>query len=290
MKQKAFNFINKKKSYNNYKKIKKISELSQKSTPLKKDTNSINLSSSICQNNIYNKNNKEKKRNASVCNNFTNNKTIKEIKIKSNKKLSQILSLNNKSINNGEKINTISNLSNIERNSDINRYKQFLDSSKIGIGIYFKKKMNTTFKNLSMEKNYGYENTIKSIEIDFGKKKNGNNYTDKERLNPFKVDKIIMIQRYFRKFLEIKHKNRNQDKKLNGIKHLIKYIFYKLSGSVKIFFSVYKLNTNKTKKKIFVKKEEYELLKTLKEKNIDGMINLKKYIVKILNNNRLELF
>ena len=185
---------------------------------------------------------------------------------------------------------TISNLSNIERNSDINRYKKCLDTSTIGTGIYAKKKLKTTFKNLNMEKNYGYENTIKSIEIDFGPKKYRNSYIDKEYLNPFKVFRIIMIQRYFRKFLEIKFKNINQAKKLNGIKHLKKYILCILYGSVKMFFSIYKLNNNKKKKVILVKREQYELLKILKEKNINNMINLKKYIVKILNNNRLELF
>ena len=56
----------------------------------------------------------------------------------------------------------------------------------------------------------------------------------------------------------------------------------------KIFLS--KDLNKKNKKKYLVKKEQYEMLKILKTKNIFHMIDLKKYIVGLLNKNKIELF
>ena len=100
-----------------------------------------------------------------------------------------------------------------------------------------------------------------------------------------------MIQRYFRKFLVIKNKKMLQEKVLKGINHLQRYILFKISDSAKLFFLLYKYKLSiKNNKQWLVKKEQYELLKVLKEKNISGMINFKKYILKLLNSNKLELF
>ena len=286
MKQKATIFVNKNNNINTNV-AKKVSNLTQKNSTIKKDIKNMNLTSSICPKNK----DKKRKRNISVCDNlkqYENNKTIKEIRIKSNKKLSQIFPLNNKSINNDEKIMTISNLNNEDRNN--NKHKKFWETSRIG--IYSKKKLNAfkSFSSISMEKQKA--NTIKSIEIDFGPKIYRNSYTDKKCVNPYKVAKIIMIQRYFRKFLEIKNKKLIKDKILKGIQHLKKYMLYNLSTSIRKFFLFYllKKNQRKNKKVWLVKKEQYELLKILREKNISGMKNLKKYIVRLLNSGKLELF
>lgn len=207
--------------------IKKIPEMNEKITPIKKQNKKLIFSSSICPNN-NNKNRKNNiKRNFSVCcdntrnNNNENNKKIKEIRIKSSKKLSQIFPYNNRynNPNNDEKIMTMSNISKIEKNIDFNRSKRFLEIPKLRI---YSRKTLKSFKSLSTEKQLN--TTIKSIEIDFGHKINRNTFTDQKCLNSFKVAKIIMIQRYFRKYLEFKYKEVFKMKIFEGIQHLKKYM------------------------------------------------------------------
>ena len=309
MKQKALIFVNKNNNKSKFKNsiggnanttIKKLDDLNQNISPIKKDNKKILLASPFCPNDsnkIKNRNkNKERKRNLSVCfeknKNYDNNKTIKEIRIKSNKKISQLFSYNNKNniYNNEDKIMTISNINNIENNNDYKRNKRYLETPRV---IIYSKKTLKPYKSLSMErKPSNTRNTIKSIEIDFGHKIYGNYYTDKKCLNTFKIAKIIMIQRYFRKFLEIKNLKMLQEKVLKGTHHLKKYMLFHISESVKIFFLLYKykLSIRNHKGHFLVNKDQYDLLKILKEKNISGMMNFKKYILKILNNNKLELF
>lgn len=294
--QKASIFVNKKQNNNNNSNnktntIRKIREMKEKITPIKKQNKKLTFSSSICPNN--NKNRKsEIKRNLSICpnnnKNIENNKSIKEIRIKSSKKLSQIFPSNNRynAINNEEKIMTISNINRIEKTNDFNnRNKKFLGTPKLGI---YSRKTLKPCKSLSIEKKLN--STIKSIEIDFGHKIYGNSFSDQKCLNSFKVAKIIVIQRYFRKYLELKNKNRIKRKIFEGIQHLKNYMLYNMSISSSNIFFLYRYKLSKIKsKKWMVKKEQYDLLKRLKEKNIFGMISLKKYIVKVLNNNKLEL-
>ena len=290
MKQKASLFVNK--NNNQINTIKKISEINRKVSPINKnDQNSKNI---IFPTNIIRVNNKNnnfrRQRNLSVCSdnrkNNENNKTIKEIKIKSNKKLSQVFNFNNRynnNTNNQKKMMTISNLSIIEHNNDNQKKqnKKYLDTPRIG--IYSRKNLKP-YKSQSMEKKLS--NTIASIEIDFGHSIYGNSFTDQKCYNSYKVSKIIMIQRYFRKYLNIK-----KGKILEGISHLKKYILNNIRQSLKIIFYRYKSKFCKKSGKVWkVKKDQYEMLKILKEKNILGMINLKKYIIKLLNSNKLELF
>lgn len=302
MKEKALKYVNNNKN-NNTHKSKKMSEFNHSISPVKKKEKKFIFNSSLCpNNNPLNNNNNHKGdfRNLSVCenkNNFENNmnKTIKEIRIKSKKKISQILSYQNKNNSTEEKSMTFSNLSRIEKinnnngndfnNNTIKKYKKF-DTPRIG--VYSRKKVNI-FKSLSMEKRS--MNTIKSIEIDFRPKINGNSYTDEKYLNSFKIAKVITIQRFFRSYLEIRNKKINKNKIIIGIQLFKRYVIKNLSCSIKMFFLLYNYKLNKKKKiKHFVNKEQYELLKILKEKNIIGMMNFKKYIINLLNNNTLEMF
>ena len=302
MKEKALKYVNNNKN-NNTHKSKKMSEFNHSISPVKKtDKKFIFTSSLFNNNNPLNNNNNHKGdfRNLSICekkNNYENNKnkTIKEIRIKSKKKISQILSYQNKNNSTEEKSMTFSNHSRIEKinnnngndfnNNIIKKYKK-LNTPRIG--VYSRKKVNI-FKSLSMEKRS--MNTIKSIEIDFRPKINGNNYTDEKYLNSFKIAKVITIQRFFRSYLEIRNKKINKNKIIIGIQLFKRYVIKNLSCSIKMFFLLYNYKLNKKKKiKHFVNKEQYELLKILKEKNIIGMMNFKKYIINLLNNNKLEMF
>ena len=301
MKEKALKYVNNNKN-NNTHKSKKMSEFNHSISPVKKTDKKFIFTSSLCHNNnpLNNNNHKGDFRNLSVCenkNNFENNmnKTIKEIRIKAKKKISQILSYQNKNNSTEEKSMTFSNLSRIEKinnnngndfnNNTIKKYKK-LNTPRIG--VYSRKKVNI-FKSLSMEKRS--MNTIKSIEIDFRPKINGNNYTDEKYLNSFKIAKVITIQRFFRSYLEIRNKKINKNKIIIIIQLFKRYVIKNLSCSIKMFFLLYNYKLNKKKKiKHFVNKEQYELLKILKEKNIIGMMNFKKYIINLLNNNKLEIF
>ena len=274
MKQKESKYINK--NHNGNVVTKKLSEINKSISPLKECNKNIIFNSSICNNNDKART-KERKRNLSVC---ENNKTIKEIRIKANKKLSQIFS-NSKINNNEDNMITISNINYIQNNKDYHRNKKMFETSRIT--IYSKKRVNS-LHTLSIEKK---EKTIQSIEIDFGNTKYGNSFTEKKCLNSFNLKKIIMIQSYFRAFRENKYKKRI----INAIGHLKKFIIYHLSSSFNklLIRSKYKV-CDKNKRTRFVKKEQYELLKLLKEKDIISMESLKKYIVRILNRNKLELF
>lgn len=304
MKEKALKYVNNNKN-NNTHKAKKMSEFNHSISPVKKTDKKFIFNSSLCSNNnnpINNNSHKGDFRNLSVCenknkNNYenNNNKTIREIRIKSKKKLSQILSYKNKNNSTEEKNMTFSNLSRIEKinnnngndfnNNTIKKYKK-LDTPRIG--VYSRKKVNI-FKSLSMEKRV--MNTIKSIEIDFRPKIYGNSYIDEKYLNSFEIAKVIMIQRFFRRYLEIRNKKINKNKIIIGIQLFKRYVIKNLSCSIKMFFLLYNYKLTKKKKiKHFVNKEQYELLKILKEKNIIGMINFKKYIINLLNNNTLEMF
>ena len=295
-KQKASLFVNKKNNNNNNnqaKTIKKISEKSLKVSPIDKNNKNIIFPPNIIG---HNNNNNKKKRNLSVTWGNTkvydgNSKKIKEIRIKSNKKLSQVFTFNknnntNKSNikNNEGKFSTISNVNNIDHNKDYDcthKNKKLLETQNVGV---YSKKMLKSYKSLSMEKKSC--KTIQSIEIDFGHSIYDNCFTDKKCFNSYEDAKIILIQRYFRKYM-----NNKKRKVLEGISHLKKYMLYNLVESAKIIFLVYKTKLFERSGNIWrVKKEQYDMLKILKEKNILGMIHLKKYIIKLLKSNKLELF
>ena len=298
-KQKASLFVNKNSNnnINQAKTIKKISEKGLKVSPIDKNNKNIIYPPNIIG---HNNNNNKRKKNLSVTWGDTkeyqgNSKKIKEIRIKANKKLSQVFTFNknnktNKSNikNNGEeKIITISNLSNIEHNNDYDcnhKNKKLLEAPNVGI---YSRKMLKSFKSLkslSMEKRSC--NTIQSIEINFGHSIYDNPFTDKKCFNYFEDSKIILIQRYFRKYM-----NNKKRKILEGISHLKKYMLNNLVESAKIIFLLYKTKLFERSDNVWrVKKEQYDMLKILKEKNILGMTSLKKYILKLIKSNKLELF
>ena len=60
----------------------------------------------------------------------------------------------------------------------------------------------------------------------------------------------------------------------------------------KIFFSFRNMimKNDKNKNVFYVEKSQIELLNVLKEKKIYSMIDLKKYIVCLIKNNKLEMF
>ena len=282
--QKASKYVNN--NINKTNKLKNEIELIHKISPLKKESKNIIFSSPIYpDNNPINRNEKRVKiRNLSMDENrntIDNSKRIKEIRIKSSKKLSQECSSVNKNNNVDDmnkmfKIHILNSLEKIHQDS-------LRNSMKIEtLGVYSKKRLKT-FKSVSVEKKLN--NTIKSIEIDFSPKISGNSFTDAKSQYSFKIAKIIKIQRFFRKYANINHKM----KVMKGALSLKKYIFKNLNDSMKKIFLLKELN-KKNKKKYFVKKEQFEMLKMLKRKNIFQMIDLKKYIAGILNKNKIELF
>lgn len=284
--QKASKFVNN--NINKTNKLKNEIELIHRISPLKKENKNIIFSTPIYpDNNPINRNEKRVKiRNLSMDENrntIDNSKRIKEIRIKSSKKFSQECSSVNKNNNvDAEnkmlKIHKLNSLENMHQNSLRNSMK--IETPKLG--VYLKKRLKI-FKSVSVDKKLN--DTIKSIEIDFSPKISGNSYTDVKNQYSFKITKIIKIQRFFRKYANIRHKMRI----LKGALLLKKNIFKNLDNSMKKIFLLKELN-KKNKKKYFVKKEQYEMLKILKRKNIFQMIDLKKYIVGILNKNKIELF
>ena len=169
-------------------------------------------------------------------------------------------------------------------NSIFKNYTKFSDNSQMG--IYSRKKMNS-YRSLSMDKKH--VNTIESIEIDFSPKIYRNSSIEKKRINnSLNVKKIIMIQRYFRNYMERKYWKHKMilDKISLGIQLLKNYIMNNMSGYMKNLFIL----SIKNKTKYYVNKSQYEMLTILREKNILGMMNFKKYIIRLLNNNKLEMF
>lgn len=303
IKNKALKYINSKKNNNTINKIIKLNETSI--SPVKKSNKKVTFTSSLCPNNPIN-NIKQKSRNLSQCqiitnnnyNNNDNNKGIKEIRIKSSKKFSQVLTTSKKKNNNNydaeETIMTLSSFSDKDNNNNsiFKNYTKFSDNSQMG--IYSRKKMNS-YRSLSMDKKH--VNTIESIEIDFTPKIYRNSSIEKRRINnSFNTSKIIIIQRYFRNYMERKYWKHKMilDKISLGIQLLKKLIMNNLSCYMKNFFILYKLKfstlSTKNKTKYYVNKSQYEMLTILREKNILGMMNFKKYIIRLLNNNKLEMF
>lgn len=281
--QKASKFVNN--NINKTNKLKNEIKLIHNISPVKKETKNIIFSfPNYLDNNPINRNEKRVRiRNLSMDENrntFDNSKKIKEIRIKSSKKLSQVCSHVNKNNNHNEsqKMLTIHKMNSLEKiNQDSLRNSMKIETPRLGI---YSKKRPKIFRSVSVDRKLN--DTIKSIEIDFSPKISGNSFTEAKGLYSFEISKIIKIQRFFRKYANIKKKMRI----LKGSILLRKYIFKNLSDTMKKLF----LLNKKNKKKYFVKKEQFEMLKVLKRKNIFHMIDLKKYIVGLLNKKKIELF
>ena len=275
--------------------------------------NKVKFTSSICLN--KNKRNIHKRKSLDdqgikdvKMHNLTTDKKIKEIKIKSNFNLSYINLFVNKSnsnnnndnihnqttIGNNAYIDTVSNKNRnkgniFDENNDItiDKNKTFLNS--ISCGIYHRKRLKI-FNSASVEKKPRKQKTIESIEITFGPKAYINNFqsyiTPQQSSFVNKKEKIIKIQKNFRKHLMRKYKRILDEKIMEGLICMNAFV------KKKIFFSFKNIILGKKKSEnIFsVDKNQIELLNVLKEKNIYSMSDLKRYIVYLLKNNKLEMF
>ena len=280
---------------------------------LNKDSNQkghINVISSICLNKNKKITNKRKSiddRNFQL-QNLTTEKKIKEIKIKSNFNMPYINLFVNKSnrnknndkdiqnqttIGNNTRMSTISNIHNNKGNifDDENyNYNMSVEKSKTLLnsmcnGIYRRKKLKI-FNSSSVEKRPRKRNTIESIEISFSPRVYINKF------DPFvspqnsylsNKEKIIQIQKKFRKFLMQKYEKIRLEKIIKGISFMNRII------KKKKFYS-FMNQAKKIKNVFYVEESQIELLKALKKKNIYSMIDLKKYIVCLIKNDKLEMF
>jgi hypothetical protein len=276
------------------------------------EKNKVKLTSSICLNknkrNIHKRKSIEDQGIKNVkMHNLTTDKKIKEIKIKSNFNLSYINLFVNKSnnnsneniqnqttIGNNSRMSTVSNRNKnkgniFDENNDISFDKNKTLLNSISCGVYHRKKLKI-FNSSSMEKRPRKQKTIESIEINFGPKSYINNFqpyiTPQQSLYMNKKEKIIKIQKNFRKYLMRKYKGILDEKIMEGLINM--NIFVKR----KIFFSFKNIVLGNTKSRniINVEESQIELLNALKEKNIYSMNDLKRYIVYLLKNNKLEMF
>ena len=278
--QKAINYIN---AYNktNNKKNNDISHL-------------INIANNNSKRNNKNKNKKNSKirksideQNTTQIKNLTCDKKIKEIKIKAKFNMSYINLFVNKNspkqnqitCSKEEHLNTVNNMNiSAEKNNTIIRPNPICD------GIY-KKKLKI-FNSLSMEKiSPRTRNTIESIEISFRRPKLFINKFQAFNIYEKEKDKIIFIQKKFRQFLVRKFRRIFYEKITKGILCLNRLMKKKIFFWYKNIFSC-EINNNV----YYVDESQIELLNALKEKNIYSMIDLKKYIVCLIKNNKLEMF
>ena len=278
--QKAINYINANNKANN-KKNNDISHL-------------INIANNNSKRNNKNKNKKNSKirksideQNTTQIKNLTCDKKIKEIKIKTKFNMSYINLFVNKNspkqnqitCSKEEHLNTVNNMNiSAEKNNTIIRPNPICD------GIY-KKKLKI-FNSLSMEKiSPRTRNTIESIEISFRRPKLFINKFQAFNLYEKEKDKIIFIQKKFRQFLVRKFRRIFYEKITKGILCLNRLMKKKIFFWYKNIFSC-EINNNV----YYVDESQIELLNALKEKNIYSMIDLKKYIVCLIKNNKLEMF
>ena len=278
--QKAINYINANNKTNN-KKNNDISHL-------------INIANNNSKRNNKNKNKKNSKirksideQNTTQIKNLTCDKKIKEIKIKTKFNMSYINLFVNKNspkqnqitCSKEEQLNTVNNMNiSAEKNNTIIRPNPICD------GIY-KKKLKI-FNSLSMEKiSPRTRNTIESIEISFRRPKLFINKFQAFNLYEKEKDKIIFIQKKFRQFLVRKFRRIFYEKITKGILCLNRLMKKKIFFWYKNIFSC-EINNNV----YYVDESQIELLNALKEKNIYSMIDLKKYIVCLIKNNKLEMF
>ena len=278
--QKAINYINANNKANN-KKNNDISHL-------------INIANNNSKKNNKNKNKKNSKirksideQNTTQIKNLTCDKKIKEIKIKAKFNMSYINLFVNKNspkqnqitCSKEEHLNTVNNMNiSAEKNNTIIRPNPICD------GIY-KKKLKI-FNSLSMEKiSPRTRNTIESIEISFRRPKLFINKFQAFNIYEKEKDKIIFIQKKFRQFLVRKFRRIFYEKITKGILCLNRLMKKKIFFWYKNIFSC-EINNNV----YYVDESQIELLNALKEKNIYSMIDLKKYIVCLIKNNKLEMF
>ena len=275
--QKAFNYINACNKINNDK-INNINNIVNMNNNSSKKNKNRNKKNSKARQSIEEPNDKIK--------NLTCDKKIKEIKIKAKFNMSYINLFVNKSTNNQnqmtctnkERMSTVSNIyKSAEKNNNL------LDS--VNNGVYRKKLK--IFNSLSMEKMPRVRNKIQSIDISFSPKLHINKFQANNNYE-YDKEKIIFIQKKFRKFLVRKYRRIFNEKITVGILCLNRLM------KNKIFFCYKNIllygNSNNNKDVYYVEESQMELLNILKEKNIYSMTDLKKYIVCLIKKNKFEMF
>ena len=141
-----------------------------------------------------------------------------------------------------------------------------------------------------MEKKPKIKKEIQSIEINFRQKfpkpriNKFQSYITPQNLYQNKKEKIIKIQRHFRQFLLRKFKRTLNDKIKKGLICVNKFI------KKKMFFWLKQFAFEKKNEIFYVEERQMELLNVLKRKNIYSMLDLKKFIVCSIKNNKLEMF
>ena len=299
--QKSLNYVN----YINAPEVKNINNSIIKTNSKEKDK--IKFVSSICLN--KNKKNVNKRKSIDDRNlplkNLTTDKKIKEIKIKSNFSLSQInlfVNKSNKNIDlpnqktsrNNHSMIAVSSLDKnngniFDDNSDISSEKNKTLFKSMCNGVYHRKKLKI-YHSSSMEKKPKIKKEIQSIEINFRQKfpkpriNKFQSYITPQNLYQNKKEKIIKIQRHFRQFLLRKFKRTLNDKIKKGLICVNKFI------KKKMFFWLKQFAFEKKNDIFYVKESQMELLNVLKRKNIYSMLDLKKFIVCSIKNNKLEMF
>ena len=258
--------------------------------------NDINNIINITNNNSNKKNKNKNKKNSRIrksideqnttqIKNLTCDKKIKEIKIKTKFNMSYINLFLNKSTHNQNQ----STCTNKERMCTVTNMDKSPEKNKTVIhpihdGIY-KKKLKL-FNSLSMEKIAPRaRKTIESIEISFSRPKLFINKFQDITTYENDKEKIIFIQKKFRQFLVRKYKRIFNEKITKGILGLNLFMKRKIFCFYKNIFLY-----GKNDKVYYADENQIELLEVLKEKNIYSMIDLKKYIVCLIKNNKLEMF
>ena len=288
--------INKGYKYIQQKAINYINATNKANRKLNNDINNINNIINITNNNSNKKNKNKNKKNSRIrksideqnttqIKNLTCDKKIKEIKIKTKFNMSYINLFLNKSTHNQNQ----STCTNKERMCTVTNMDKSTEKNKTVIhpirdGIY-KKKLKL-FNSLSMEKTAPRSRRrIESIEISFSRPKLFINKFQDITTYENDKEKIIFIQKKFRQFLVKKYKRIFNEKITKGILCLNLMMKRKIFCCCKNIFLYGKNN-----KVYYVDENQIELLEVLKEKNIYSMIDLKKYIVCLIKNNKLEMF
>jgi len=207
--------------------------------------------------------------------------------------------LNNKNNNkyNNKKINysIFINISNIEKKSSRNISSELYKIRNNFIYMPFNSKKKLSQKtlcsfNIHLKEQLKYKNTKY-----FYNRKNSDIYSSNtfSNINNYKTNlkSIIFLQSFIRRYLIRNkiYKNLILSYKIEeSFKHINKYIESYLikSDLLKIFMNKIKKNVIK---KYFVNKEQYELIKLLKEKNVHNFNEFKNFVIWCINNNINEI-
>lgn len=229
----------------------------QKNSYKKKSSNNINLRNSI-----------------SSCININSLNQKDEI-FNKNKKINYSIFINISNIEKKTDIMTTSDLSTIRKNLVYIpvQSKQKLSRSSSSSIIDYDKKTNLKLSNKNYTKNK-QELIINKRNFSYIKRK-------------YNLDSIILIQSFVRKFLIRNKAYKSLElyyKIEDSIKHMNKFIYLSImkTGILKVFMERIK---KFKKKRYFVNKGQYELIKDLKANNVHNFNEFKNFVIWCINNN-----